>query len=245
MSEDGRDLKQGVGDKILAMRSNWTFDGDTPENFVSHLRRSVPLYDLGHELTCQLSDFFVHSDSTCYEIGVSTGELIRKLADYNAHKRNVRWVGLDTVEAMVAKAREHTTGYRNIDLLVEDATGFAFAKSDFFVAYYCVQFIPPRLRQPLFDRIYQSLNWGGALVLFEKVRAPDARFQDIAVALYDDFKRAQGFEDGEILGKARSLRGVLEPYTSEANREYLARAGFKDILSVMKFVCFEGFVAIK
>jgi len=245
MSDDNSDIKKGVGDKILAMRSNWSFDGDTPNHFVSHLRRSVPLYDLGHELTCQLSDFFVHSDSTCYEIGVSTGQLIRKLADYNAHKQGVRWVGMDTVGNMVARAREHTAGYDNIDLLVDDATTFEFSKTDFFVSYYCVQFIPPRLRQPLFDKIYESLNWGGALVLFEKVRAPDARFQDIAVALYDDFKRGQGFDDSEILGKTRSLRGVLEPYTSEANREYLARAGFRDIVSVMKYVCFEGFLAIK
>ena len=49
----------------------------------------------------------------------------------------------------------------------------------------------------------------------------------------------------EILLKTRSLRGVLDPYTSEENIRYLKRAGFKDIMSVQKFLCFEGFLAVK
>jgi len=238
-------LGKEVGDSIVAMRANWSFDGDIADSFVSHVSRSVPLYETGHDLVCKLSDFFVHSDSLCYEIGVSTGELIGKLAKHNSQKPNARWVGLDPIENMIVKARSHVGDSANIRLLVEDVTEFELEKSDFIVAYYCIQFISPRLRQKLFDKIYESLNWGGAFVMFEKVRAPDARFQDIACALYEDFKCSNGFSDSEILGKSRSLRGVLEPYTSEANREYLARAGFKDVLSVMKYVCFEGFLAIK
>jgi hypothetical protein len=116
---------------------------------------------------------------------------------------------------------------------------------DLVVAYYTVQFIRPRFRQPLFDRVFEALNWGGAFVLFEKVRGPDARFQDMLTALYDDYKREQGYDDREIMGKARSLRGVLEPYTSQANVDYLRRAGFSDVMPVMKYLGFEGILAIK
>ena len=56
--------------------------------------------------------------------------------------------------------------------------------SDFIVCYYTVQFIRPSLRQQLIDKLYDSLNWGGGLVLFEKVRGVDARFQDIFIILY-------------------------------------------------------------
>ena len=42
-----------------------------------------------------------------------------------------------------------------------------------------MQFIAPKKRQLLFDKIYNSLNWGGAFVLCEKIRGSDARFQDI------------------------------------------------------------------
>ena len=36
-----------------------------------------------------------------------------------------------------------------------------------------------KFRQKLIDKLYNSLNWGGGLILFEKIRGNDARFQDI------------------------------------------------------------------
>lgn len=245
MSSDRKISSKSVGDNIVAMRSNWSFAGDTADNFDAHIRRSVPFYEAGHELVCQLSDFFVRSGSNCYELGTSTGELLGKLVNYNSHKAKVRWTGVDSVEAMIDKARKSLVHFSNVELQVGDVADFDFRPSDFVVSYYCMQFVPPQQRQEIFNRIYESLNWGGAFVMFEKVRAPDARFQDIATALYDDFKRTQGYSDEEILSKSRSLRGVLEPYTSDANRQYLRRAGFQDITTVMKYVCFEGFLAIK
>jgi tRNA (cmo5U34)-methyltransferase len=239
-------ISASVGDQITAKRSAWDFSGDTPRSFVSHISRSVPLYAEGHDLVCRLSDFFIQPGSLGLELGVSTGELIAKLAQYNGHKENVRWLGIDIEEAMIEEARRHCTGLENVELLVDDITTADFVQGlDFVVCYYTIQFLPPRLRQPLFDKIFASLNWGGALVLFEKVRAPDARFQDITTALYDDFKQEQGFSETEIMAKRRSLRGVLEPYSTAANLDYLERAGFRDYLSMMKYVCFEGFLAIK
>ena len=94
-------------------------------------------------------------------------------------------------------------------------------------------------------REQHTASFGRVLILFEKVRAPDARFQDMATALYSDFKTEQGFSDVEILSKSRSLRGVLEPFSSGANIGLLQRAGFIDIWPIMKYICFEGFVAIK
>ena len=81
--------------------------------------------------------------------------------------------------------------------------------------------------------------------MFEKVRGPDARFQDMSVAIYNDFKSKNGFSADEILNKTSSLMGVLEPFSTEGNLGLLRRAGFTDIMSVMKWVCFEGFLAIK
>jgi tRNA (cmo5U34)-methyltransferase len=101
------------------------------------------------------------------------------------------------------------------------------------------------MRQQFFDKIYASLNWGGALLLFEKVRAPDARFQDLATTVYNDFKLAQGYTGEEIVAKTRSLKGVLEPFSTQGNLDMLARSGFVDMMTVMKWVNFEGFLAIK
>lgn len=235
----------GVGHDIEVENAGWTFGGNTPDTFVEHIKQSVPLYDEGHSLTCQLSDFFVSDESTCYEIGVSTGELLGKLAKHNSAKLGAKWIGMDPVEEMVRTAQAHCSGIENIQILHEDARLFDFEKSDFIVSYYCMQFVPPKDRQDLFTKIYNSLNWGGALVLFEKVRAPDARFQDIISILYNDFKLTNGFSGEEIVSKSRSLKGIMEPFSTQGNLDLMKRAGFQDITSVQKYLCFEGFLAIK
>ncbi len=234
-----------VSKDIETRRAGWTFDGTVASSFVDHVRQSVPNYDAGHDMICDVSDYFVHADSVCYELGVSTGQLIRKLAEHHPHKPGVRWVGLDPVEPMIAKAQEHCAGVSNIELVAADALTYDFGKCDMVVSYYCVQFIPPRNRQELINRLYERLNWGGAFVLFEKVRAPDARFQDMLSALYNDFKAKNGFTAEEILNKTTALKGVLEPFSTEGNLGLLRRAGFTDITTIMKHLCFEGFLAIK
>ena len=45
--------------------------------------------------------------------------------------------------------------------------------------------------------------------------------------------------------KTISLKGVLEPFSSKANIDFLKRAGFKDIIIIFKYICFEGILAIK
>lgn len=234
-----------VGQKIEVENAGWTFGGNVADTFVDHIKVSVPLYESGHDLICQLSDYFIGEDSTAYEIGVSTGELLKKLAVHNGSKTKSKWIGLDTVPEMTTKAREHCADTPNISILDEDARLFEFEKSDLIVSYYCMQFIPPRDRQALFDKIYESLNWGGAFMLFEKTRAPDARFQDIMTQLYADFKLRNGFNPDEIVGKTRSLKGVLEPFSTQGNIDMMKRAGFVDIMTVQKYLGFEGFLAIK
>ena len=64
-------------------------------------------------------------------------------------------------------------------------------------------------------------------------------------SLYTDYKLEQGYTHEEIINKSRSLKGILEPFSSQANIDMLKRAGFVDIISLMKYLCFQGFFAIK
>lgn len=233
-----------VGENIVADNASWTFGGEVAKTFSDHVRRSVPLYDVGHDLVCKVSDYFVQNDSTVYELGVSTGSLLRKLATRHAGK-SATFVGLDIEEPMIAQARAEMGDLPNVKLVVDDALLHEYQPADLIIAYYTVQFVPPKRRQQLIERVYQSLNWGGAFLLFEKVRGSDARFQDMMTGIYTDFKIDQGYGPDEIVAKSRSLKGVLEPFSTQGNIDLLKRAGFVDIMSVMKWVCFEGFLAIK
>ena len=81
------------------------------------------------------------------------------------------------------------------------------------------------------------------MLLFEKVRSSDARLDTLTTALYHDWKRAQGYRESEIVAKARSLEGVLEPFTSEMNVAMLTSAGFATVMPVFRWLNWEGLLA--
>ena len=235
-------MKDSVGDGIKSNTANWKFDENVVPFFDNHVNKSVPLYEEGHDLVIKIADFFLTDQSVVYEIGCSTGTLIEKLAKRNKDKE-ISIIGIDCENAMCDVAKEKNKTHKNVEIFCADALEIDLQKSDLIICYYTLQFIRPKSRQIIFDKIYQSLNWGGAFLLFEKVRAPDARFQDISTLLYNDFKLGNGYSEKEILKKSDSLKGVLEPFSSKGNLDLLKRSGFEDINSVMKYICFEGFLS--
>lgn len=236
--------KKETGDGIVTMRSAWTFSGDVAKSFSQHVRSSVPLYDVGHETIGELSDFFIQDKSLCYELGTSVGTLTKQLAARHAHKPETKWIGIDSVPEMVEQAKSEACP-PNVEFVVDDVTTMKLEKADLIVAYYTIQFIPPHVRQDVINKIYEALNWGGAFICFEKVRACDARFQDYMSQIYTEFKLKQGYKPEEILQKTASLKSVLEPFSSQGNIDLFKRAGFEDIMTVQKWLCFEGFLCIK
>lgn len=232
-----------AGDDIVAKSSSWTFGGRTVKKFKKHISRSVPLYKEGQILTSQFSEFFISKNDTVYDLGCSTGELTSKIYDKNKNKKP-KIIGIDLEKDMIKQAK--IDNKRNgVTYICKDITKFKFKKSNFITSYYTLQFIKPNVRQNVFDKIYKSLNWGGGFIFFEKVRAPDVRFQDYINQLYFDFKILNGFSEKEIITKSKSLKGVLEPFTTSENLNFLKRAGFKDFVTIQKNLSFEGFLAIK
>ena len=135
--------------------------------------------------------------------------------------------------------------FPKIKFIKKNLNQVALKKCDLVLSLYTLQFIEPKYRQKVLTNIYRSLNWGGALILFEKIRGADARFQDILNFLYFDFKSEQGIKPTEIINKEISLRSVMEPFTIQGNLDLLKRAGFKDIMPISQYLNFKGFLAIK
>lgn len=239
------DTERVVGNGIVATNAGWTFSGSTVDVFQQHVERSVPYYPDGQQLAAQLSDFFVRDNSRVYDIGTSLGTMLAKLVERHANRPRVEWIGVDREPDMVARAADRFADQRNVSIEQADLTLYDFEPTDLVVSYYALQFVPPKFRQDVVTKIYNALHWGGAFIWFEKVRACDARFQDVFTLLYNDFKLNQGFSPDEIIGKSRSLKGVLEPFSTEGNRGLLERAGFVDVVPVFKYLCFEGVLAIK
>jgi len=233
-----------AGDNIKVNKSVFSFGGKTPKKFDAHVSKSVPLYEMGHDLICKISSFFLNDESNVYDLGCSTGTLIKKIIKYNS-KIKFKIIGIDKEKNMIKEAKKKLKNVKKISLNCHDLKSCKFKNSDLFISYYTIQFIKPKYRQQIFNNIYKSLNWGGAFLLFEKVRGPDARFQDMMLQIYNEYKNDVGYDEKQIYNKSLSIRGVLEPFTSAANISYLKRAGFKDVMSVIKYCSFEGFLAIK
>ena len=201
-----------VGDGLEVGNANWRFRGDVVAKFDEHVAKSVPFYFEGHELCCSLSDYFVKDGSRVYDLGASTGGLTLALAEHHRQKEGASFVGLDHEPEMVDAARRRLADAEldNASFEVADLADAELDPCDLVTAYYTIQFVRPSVRQQVFDRVYQSLQWGGAFLLFEKVRGADARFQDIATGIYTDYKLARGYTPEEIVSKSRSLKGVLD-----------------------------------
>lgn len=237
-------IKENTGDNISAESANWKFSGKVVNNFDSHVKKSVPLYEWSHEIGLKVSDFFLTDQSLCYDIGCSTGTFLKKIGEKNKNKK-VNFFGIDEVKDMCDVAKKKNYKNKKIKILNKKIQNFKIKKCSFLTSFYTIQFIHPSFRQDIFNKIYKSLRWGGGFLLFEKVRSPDARFQDMISQLYLEYKLDQNYTPKEILSKSMSLKGVLEPFSTNANIQMMKRAGFKDITTVFKFLNFEGFLAIK
>lgn len=228
---------------ISAENSSWTFGKNVPKTFTKHINKSVPFYNNGHDIICELSDFFLKNKSLSYDIGCSTGTLINRISERHKNKK-IKFYGIDSEKKMIIEAKKRKTR-KNVFYFNKDINKIKFKKSDFITSYYTIQFVQPRYRQSIIDKIYKSLNWGGAFIIFEKIRGSDARFQDIFSIVYNDFKLKNKLTSNEIIQKTRSLKGVLEPFSDYGNLGLLKRAGFLDISPIFQWMCFKGYLCIK
>ena len=211
----------GSGDNIIASVGNWTFSKKSvAKNFKSHAKKSIPFYDEGHDIICKLSDFFLKKNSICYEIGCSRGDLLKKILLYTK-KESIHLYGIDLEKEMISEAKKNIKKSIKKNLLKKNKVNFKkdnlvkmkLKNNDLVICYYTIQFINPEHRQKVINKIYKSLNWGGALIMFEKVRAKDARFQDYMSNIYSNFKADNGYTANEIINKTNSLKGVMEPFS--------------------------------
>lgn len=228
------------------MTSDWKFDSEIVPVFDEHVRQSVPMYDEIHRLISDISAWFLEDDTNMYDIGTSTGEVIKNLLD-RYPKKNIQLIGVDNSPEMVEKAQERFSERKNVninhlDLIRDDCS---FENACLITSVLTMQFIPQRYRQSIINNVYEGLNKGGCLILVEKVVGSNARFNEMWVEMYHEMKLRNGLSEQHVFEKASAIRGVMRPYTLKENIEMLDKAGFKDVDTFFKWNNFVGFVAIK
>ena len=91
---------------------------------------------------------FAQKDSAVYDLGCSTGTLLRHLVTAIPKTKKIRFVGLDNSEPMLKNARGKLKGHLKRCELVEADLESDFKLSDASVVImnYTLQFIPPKRR---------------------------------------------------------------------------------------------------
>jgi tRNA (cmo5U34)-methyltransferase len=223
--------KLKIDKNIHSENASWTFGKNIASKFDSHIEKSIPMYKEAQWLCSEVADYFIKENSVIYDLGCSTGSYLKSLASRHKSKKKVIFYGVDVVKQM--------------NYLHKDITKLKMKKNDLTISLFTLQFIKQSYRQAMINKIYKHLNWGGAFFFAEKVRSYDARTQDMMNEIYKEWKFLNGFSDREINSKTKSLKGVLDPFSTKGNNEMLKRAGFSDVSSIAKFICFEIFLAIK
>lgn len=244
LPRSGSELME-VDTDVRVLDGAWDFGHGVADAFVSHVRKSVPLYDTGHFLAAELASCFMLPRGVGYELGVSTGELIRRLATHNARTASARWVGIDCEAEMIERARRDCAELGNVELVHADVREFEFDSCDFIVDFLTTQFLTRGERAGLYRRAFESLREGGAMFVYSKTLQADAFLQDLSGLLYSRFKRFHGLTHEQIVSKSESVYGVIKPETRKDARKLLKSAGFDRVDLVIKYLNFEGLLAVK
>ena len=228
--------------------SDFQFDKKVVDVFDDMVARSVPLYQETQTSALKLAQNFITPKTNVYDIGSSTGTLLLQFAEL-VDDKTVNFVGYDCAQPMVDKAIEKLDRV-NISnkpqfLLGNIEEDVSLDNASVIFMTYTLQFIRPLKRQAVLQKIYDSLNPGGSLILIEKVLGNNSLFNRLYIDLYYDYKSSVGYTDKEIAQKRDALENILIPYRMDENINMLKEAGFDAVDTFFKWYNWAGLIAVK
>lgn len=207
---------------------------DVAPTFDAHIQRSIPGYGDLFETVLHVTSGFVTKHGKVYDLGCSTGALLRELSLRNPE---VEHVGYD----LEPEFSKHWDG---LNCHVTNALDAPLDNAGVILCLFILQFIEPSERLRLLRRIHASLLPGGALIIAEKTHFRTGGVQDLATSLYYAHKR-ESFTPEEILNKRFALVPVMRPSTSKQVERMLHRVGFHVVEQIWQRLHFRAWVAIK
>ena len=214
------------------------FAFSTIQKFDDHISNSVVGYN---DLVCDIiniSDYFVEKDLKVYDLGCSTGKLLKLLSDRHP---NSFFVGVENEPNFSDKFESNG----NLQFLKKDLTAIKdFTDATFITSVFTMQFLSEQDRVDVLKVVYNSLREGGCFIWAEKVLSNHPKFQDMLNFLHYEHKREK-FSDTEILDKEKSLRSIMKLKTLDENLLLLKAIGFSKVEIFWRRYNFVGMIAIK
>lgn len=212
------------------------FSFDTIKNFDDHISGSIRGYILLDELICNLANFWAKDGERILDFGCTSGRLISKLA--YAHP-NTDCIGYDiTTNNFLENSKAK--------LLCQDITAPAFEipGNNLSLCVFTMQFLTLRQRTAVLRKIYEALNFNGALVICEKEISANGQIQEAFTFANYDYKR-QNFNAEDVLQKEKDLRSIMNCISDGGNERILKDVGFSVVSQFFQSLNFKGWICIK
>jgi tRNA (cmo5U34)-methyltransferase len=239
-----------VFQKTEQRASDFEFDEEVAAVFDDMLARSVPFYAEQQHMAAAIAKQFWRPGTNVYDLGCSTATTLIEIA--HALPVSARLIGYDNSVPMLERAMEKIAASEladRIEVRTADLDGslsdLTLENASVVTMLLTLQFVRPLGRDRLVRHIYDGLVDGGALVVEEKVLTNSGHLNRFFIDFYYDFKRKQGYSDGEIVRKREALENVLIPYRLEENVELFRRNGFEVVETFFQWFNFAGFLCIK
>lgn len=222
------------------------FDEPVALVFEDMIQRSVPGYAGIISMTGIIGAQYARPGTRCYDLGCSLGATTISLSRH-LDVKDFSIVAVDNSKAMIERCRENLAQASvaiPVDLVCADIRDIEFHDASLVTMNFTLQFLPRGERTDFIRRLYKGLLPGGALLLAEKVAAPNEE-QGLITELHHAFKRANGYSDLEISQKRSALENVLVAESEADHRSRLLDIGFRHVVAWMHCLGFTAFLAVK
>jgi len=214
------------------------------EGFDNHIDKSVRGYSHLWGDILSLSKYFVEDYTQVVDLGCSTGKLLKAMIEQNQeHIPHAQYTGIEIEDDFYGDYNMDEEKYQQLSYYRGDVRDFNFQNCSLVTSIFTLQFMSPKDRQEIINRVYSGLNTGGAFIFSEKTFSCNPRIQDMMTFTFYDYKR-QNFTDKEILDKEVQLRHMMKPNTKTELYDMFTNAGF-EVHNFWQNFNFIGAIALK
>ena len=189
----------------MQIPNDWTFKNlEVAKGFDAHVKATLPWYDLATGAVAHVARHYLHNKGLIYDIGASTGNIGRALADVIA-ARDARLIAIDDSEAMADKYDAPGK------LVIADAMTYDYEEFDVAVCMLVMMFLPPISRKRWLQDLCKKMKRGGVIILLDKCEGPPGYLSTVMHRLTIAGKVSTGIKSDEIIAKELSLSGIQRP----------------------------------
>lgn len=189
----------------MQIPNDWTFKNvEVAKGFDAHVKATLPWYELATGAVAHVARHYLQNNGLIYDIGASTGNIGRALADV-IETRKARLIAIDDSEAMAEKYDAPGK------LIVTDAMTYEYEEFDVAICMLVMMFLPPVRRKIWLQDLCKKMKPGGVIILLDKSEGPPGYLSTVMHRLTIAGKVSTGIKSDEIIAKELSLSGVQRP----------------------------------